>query len=211
MVASAAGSSAARGPPAFAMSSLPPAPPPITVGGVGEQRRRGHATADRGLRARRDEDRLPAAVAVADDHRGGSFLQPVANLDRELPELPRVQRRDVAHDERETVDVRGLRREVVDHRRAVAGPELPELVAQSLVLLDHPARAIDRGVRVFRVEGTDQIAEQRPLDVDLAERVGADERLDPPHPGADRALAQQPDHGDPARAVDVVPPHSSRE
>ena len=139
---------------------MPPAPPPIDRRRVGEQRRRRTPRPIAAGVGRRDQDRLPA-VGVADDHRGGPFLQAVADLDRELPELARVQRRHIAHDERQPVDFRGLRHEVVDHRGAVPRAELAELVPQPLVLLDHAARPLHRRPRVLRIERADQLAEQR--------------------------------------------------
>src|SRR3954454_25347505 len=171
---------------------------------VGEERGGSDASPDRRRRSGRDQDGL--AVGVADDDRGGSLLQPVADLDRELPELAGVQRRHVAHDERQAVDIGRVGHQLVDHRRAVAGAKLPELVAQALVLLDDAARSLDRRTRVLRVERADQIAEQRPLDVDLAQRVGTAERLDPPQARADRPFAHEPDHGDAPGSVDVRAP-----
>src|SRR3954470_23221468 len=156
--------------------------------GIGEQRGCGYATADRGRRRRGHEDRL--AVRVPHDDGRRTLLQAVAHLDGQLPELPRVERRHVADDERKPVHLVGLGDELVDHGDAIAGAKLPQLVAEPLVLLDHAARPLDRRARILRVERTDEVAQERPLDVDLAQGLGSDERLDPPQARADRPFTQ---------------------
>ena len=90
-----------------------------------------------------------------------------------------------------------------DQRVAVAGAQRPEFAPEPLVLLEDLAGSFDRALRVLRLERLDETVQEGALGVDLAERVGPDERLDPAHPGADRALAQEPDHGHAPGAVHV--------
>ena len=82
---------------------------------------------------------------------------------RELAEPPRVQRRApravtsaTPSTSRRAVGERG------DQLVALARPELAELVAQALVLLDDPARPLERGARILRVERPDEIRAAAP-------------------------------------------------
>ena len=75
--------------------------------------------------------------------------------------------------------------EIGDQLVAAARPQLAELVAQTLVLLENLARPLDRGARILGVQRAHEVAEQRALDVDLPQGVGSDQRLDPPQARAD--------------------------
>ena len=83
--------------------------------------------------------------------------------------------------------------------------ELPQLAPQPLVLLDHLPRVLHRRSRIGATDRVHEVVEERSLGVDLAEGVGTDQRLDAPHPGADRAFVQEPDHADVPRPRHVRP------
>ena len=79
------------------------------------------------------------------------------------------------------------------------------MAPEPLVLLEDLPGSFDRPLRILRLERLDETVQEGALGVDLAERVRPDERLDPAHPGADRALAQQSDHGHAPGAMHVGP------
>ena len=165
---------------------------------------RRHAPLDESRAAGGHDQRLPVRVGSEDDGRAAVALQLADHLLRQLSELVGVHLLERRHQPR-TVDLRHLLHDLLDAGRDVTLPQLAELGLEPLDPFDELARALDRGRRVGAPEGRDQPLEERPLRVDLAERVGTDQGLDAAHTRADRALVQDLDQRNVARAMDVRP------
>ena len=190
--------------------SLPPAPPPIASRRLPEELRRRDAPRHR-LRRRGGDRAAPSRPSPSEDDGGGTALETVADLLGELAEPARVLPRHLRDHEREPVDLDDTIHERTDDGVPVSLPELPELAPQPLVLLDHLPRVLHRRARVRATERVHEIVEERSLGVDLAEGVGTDQGLDPPHARADRAFVQEPISPMCPVLATWVPPQSSRE
>src|SRR5512132_2179499 len=146
-----------------------------------EELRRGHPPGDQLLRARRHQQGLAALTGPEHDGRAVRTLEAVRDVPRERAELVGV-RVDRGGDELRALDDLRPRGELLRPVLQLLLRLLPEL---ALELLD-----------AFRVQAV-------ALHVDLAQGIGADQRLDAPHAGADRGLVEDADDRDLARMLDV--------
>ncbi len=202
----ASASSAASGlaPPPCATSSLPPPPPPSAPAAT---RTRSPARSPRlapGV-VDRDDDHRPAVRRATSDAPRPAPPRPAADVEREPAQVvgagavaaPGGRRRRHRRRRPGSAASPPARGEHLARRAASRAPSPPRAAARPAPATRSGSSSRARLQLLGELGDQDVLAGQEPVG------VGADQRLDPPHAGADRRLAEQLDHAELAGARGV--------